>query len=86
MDSEVTYTAGALSSKLDYSGIWKVSSEACTISGTEDIGDGDPKETIPKITAGLCSDETEVIFSHDSSVAVRASHSFCVLGDFTKFS
>ena len=87
MDSEVTYTAGGInppSTKLDYSGIWKVSSEGCTISGTTDSG-FDPTEKAPTITAGLCSDETEVSFSHDSICGSRASHSFGVLGDLVKF-
>ena len=34
---------------LDYTGIWKVSSEPCSVSGTVTIGH-DPQEIAPKIT------------------------------------
>ena len=87
MDSEVTYKPFNIrparpDETLDYTGIWKVSSEACSVSGHVTIGH-DPQEIAPKITTGHCSDETEVSFRYSSS---KPSHSFGVLGDLVKFS
>ena len=54
MDSEVTYKPFNIrparpDETLDYTGIWKVSSEPCSVSGTVTIGH-DPQEIAPKIT------------------------------------
>ena len=68
MDSTVTYTGVftyvlAVDVKtIDYSGVWKVSSGTCTGPGTaaNTIVGNDPTESVPTITAGRCSDNTEV--------------------------
>ena len=96
---------------LDYTGIWKVSSDPCSVSGTVTIGH-DPQEIAPKITMptgstlaggspscapstatcttstactpactgtdkcclpGLCSDETEVLFSCEATLKLSLS-------------
>ena len=55
------------STEVDYSDTWKVSSETCTLDATNTlIGNSDPYEEAPTITAGLCSAETEVIIRYNS--------------------
>ena len=71
--------------KLDYSEIWKVSSTACTVSGTTNIGI-DPTEKVPTITAGLCSQATKVIFRYNGISSNRSRPLVCILGDLVKFS
>ena len=65
MDSTITYNANRfelrVNVEIDYSGVWKVSSETCTIDATNTKIGADPIESVPTITAGLCSDNTEVI-------------------------
>ena len=92
MDSEVEYTAtdtitgtDFVLGKLDYSEIWKVSSTACTVSGTTNIGI-DPTEKVPTITAGLCSQATKVIFRYNGISSNRSRPLVCILGDLVKFS
>ena len=91
MDSEVEYTATDTTGtdfvlgKLDYSEIWKVSSTACTVSGTTNIGI-DPTEKVPTITAGLCSQATKVIFRYNGISSNRSRPLVCILGDLVKFS
>ena len=66
--------------KLDYSEIWKVSSTACTVSGTTNIGI-DPTEKVPTITAGRCSQATKVIFRYNGISSNRSRPLVCILGD-----
>ena len=61
MDSTIAYSA-VVDAMIDYSGVWKVSSETCTIDGTNTEIGSDPTESVPTITTGVCSDDTEVMF------------------------